>query len=58
MRIVDNKLVHQESLFDNLARIRDLEVGNQGEIYLLLEHETGGQIVRMVPAGAFQAATH
>lgn len=56
--IEDNKLVHKEMLIENLARIRDIEVGNQGVIYLLLEHETGGQIVRVVPAETLAATTH
>ncbi len=48
--IEDNRFVHKELLIENLARIRDVEVGPGGEIYLLLEHATGGQIVRVVPA--------
>ena len=51
IRIRDNKLVEREVLVKNLARIRDVEVGPEGLIYLLLEHETGSQIVRLVPAG-------
>lgn len=47
--IEDNKFVHKERLIENLARIRDVEVGINGEIYLLLEHAAGGQIVRVVP---------
>jgi aldose sugar dehydrogenase len=47
--ITDNKLVHKEVLVENLARIRDIEVGQQGELYVLLEHNSGGQIVRIVP---------
>ena len=31
-------------------RIRDVEVGPDGFVYLLLEHATGGRIVRLVPA--------
>jgi glucose/arabinose dehydrogenase len=49
MEIKDNKLVHTELLLNNLARIRDIETGPSGEIYLLLEHASGGQIVRLVP---------
>ena len=49
IEIVDNKFVHKELLIENLARIRDVEVGSGGEIYLLLEHASGGQIVRVVP---------
>jgi glucose/arabinose dehydrogenase/cytochrome c553 len=46
----DNKMVHSETLLKNLARIRDVETGPDGNIYLLLEHGEGGQIVRLVPA--------
>ena len=48
MVVQDGEVVHQEKLLDNLARIRDIEVGPEGAIYLLLEHASGGQIVRMV----------
>lgn len=48
--IEDNRLVHQETLFEGLGRIRDIEQGYNGDIYLLLEHSSGGQIVRLVPA--------
>jgi glucose/arabinose dehydrogenase/cytochrome c553 len=44
----DDKLAHSEVVLKNLARIRDIESGPDGAIYLLLEHETGGQIVRLV----------
>jgi glucose/arabinose dehydrogenase len=47
--IEDDTLVHSELLIDNLARIRDIESGPDGTIYLLLEHDSGSQIVRMVP---------
>lgn len=39
-----------EVLLNDLARVRDIEVGREGVVYLLLEHEAGSQIVRMVPA--------
>ena len=42
-------VVHTELLLDDLARIRDIETGPDGMIYLLLEHASGGQIVRLVP---------
>ncbi len=50
LRIEDKQLVHQERLIEDLARIRDIEVDQQGLIYLLLEHDSGGQIVRLEPA--------
>jgi glucose/arabinose dehydrogenase len=42
--------VHTEILLHDLARIRDVETAPDGSIYLLLEHASGGQIVRLVPA--------
>jgi len=43
------RLAEQEMLIDNLSRIRDIETDAAGLIYLLLEHDSGGRIVRMVP---------
>ena len=49
--IEGERVVHRETLLRSLARIRDVEVGPDGFVYLLLlEHETGGRIVRLVPA--------
>ncbi len=44
--------VGQETLITDLARIRDVEVGVDGLVYLLLEHASGGRIVRLAPASA------
>jgi glucose/arabinose dehydrogenase len=49
MEVVDNKVVHTEMLLKDLARFRDIEVGPQGEIYILLENAAGSRIVRLVP---------
>ncbi len=43
------EVVHRETLLSGIARIRDVETGPDGAIYLLLEHASGGQIVRLVP---------
>jgi glucose/arabinose dehydrogenase len=43
------RVVHTETLLDGIARIRDVETGPDGNIYLLLEHASGGRIVRLVP---------
>jgi len=51
VKIADGKLVEQEILIEDLARIRDIDVDADGLIYLLLEHSSGGRIVRLVPAG-------
>lgn len=49
MVIEDGKHVYTEVLLDDLARIRDVETGPDGLVYLLLEHEAGSRIVRLVP---------
>ena len=49
MRFEGDTLIEREVLIKDLARIRDIEVAADGEIYLLLEHGSGGQIVRMLP---------
>ncbi len=50
IEIKDNTFVKKELLINDLARIRDVELGPGGHIYLLLEHANGGKIVRVVPA--------
>lgn len=49
MEISNGQLMHRETLVKDLARIRDIEQGPKGEIYLLLEHNTGGKIVELKP---------
>lgn len=49
LRIRDGELVEEEKLVTDLARIRDVEVGWDGLVYLLLEHGEVGSIVRLVP---------
>jgi len=49
--VVDGEqVVHRETLLDGLGRIRDIETGADGFGYLLLEHASGGRILRLVPA--------
>ena len=48
--IENNRLIYQETLFEGISRIRDIEQGYNGDIYLLLEHGSGGKIIRLVPA--------
>lgn len=50
--IENNRLVERETLFEGIGRIRDIEQGFNGEVYLLLEHSAGGRIVRLIPADA------
>ena len=45
-----SRVVHTEKLLAGLGRIRDVEVGKDGAVYLLLEHQAGGRIVRLAPA--------
>ena len=39
-----------ETLVRGLGRIRDVATANDGTIYVLLEHVSGGRIVRLLPA--------
>ena len=50
MEIRGSEVVHRETLLKGLGRIRDIAVGYDGLVYLLLEHAAGGRIVRLVPA--------
>jgi glucose/arabinose dehydrogenase len=52
MVVEGDQVVHKEVLLRAFGRIRDVEAGPDGAIYLLIEHASGGQIVRLVPAGA------
>lgn len=47
---VGGAVVHTEMLIKDLSRTRDVALGPSGELYLLLEHDSGGRIVRLVPA--------
>lgn len=46
------RVVHRETLLKGHGRIRDIETGSDGYVYLLLEHAAGARIVRLVPAAA------
>jgi glucose/arabinose dehydrogenase len=48
--VVDGESVeNRETLLTGLGRIRDVETDADGLVYLLLEHDSGGRIVRLVP---------
>jgi glucose/arabinose dehydrogenase len=49
LSVEENRVIEQELLIDDFARVRDIEANADGEIFLLLEHSDGGQIVRLVP---------
>ena len=46
---VNGNGIERKPLMTNLARIRDVEVDRDGSILLLVEHESGARILRMVP---------
>jgi glucose/arabinose dehydrogenase len=50
MELVDNRVVHTETLLKDLARFRDIESGPAGELYVLLENATDSRIIRLLPA--------
>ena len=43
------RAIEQEIVLDDFARVRDIESGVDGEIFLLLEHIEGSQIARLMP---------
>jgi len=47
--IENNRFVERETLAEGVGRIRDVEQGIDGTIYLLIEHGAGGQILRLIP---------
>ncbi|MEH6607493.1 MAG: PQQ-dependent sugar dehydrogenase, partial [Pseudomonadales bacterium] len=47
LEISGNRVVHQETLLENLGRFRDVEVGQDGAVYLLVEHAAGSKILKM-----------
>ncbi len=49
LRIEDGQLVEQERLLTDLGRIRDVEMGPDGLVYVLVEHLEGGLLLRLVP---------
>ncbi len=51
MVVKGGRVEHTETLLKGLGRIRDVKVGPKGSVYLLLEHASGGRILRLVPAG-------
>jgi len=52
MEVVNNKVVHTETLLEDLARFRDIEIGPGGELYVLFENAAGSQIIRLVPVSS------
>jgi len=50
MEVKRDRVVHTETLLTGIGRIRDVEVGRDGAVYLLIEHHSGGRILKLVPA--------
>ena len=48
MVLEDNRIVHTETLLKGIGRIRDVEVGVDGAVYLLIEHQSGGKLLKLV----------
>ncbi len=46
----DGQVVRRETLLRDIGRIRDLQQGPDGDLYLLIEHPEGGKILRLSPA--------
>ena len=46
----ENGELERETLIAGLGRFRDVEVGPNGELVVLLEHRSGSQILRILPA--------
>lgn len=49
LRIENGQLLEQEKLVSGLGRIRDIEMGADGLVYVAIEHGDTGSIVRLVP---------
>ena len=49
MVVRDKQVVHMETVITDLGRIRDIEMGPDGLLYLLMEDPAGGLLVRLVP---------
>lgn len=49
LRIKAGKLIEQEKLLTDLGRIRDVEMGADGFVYVVIEHGDKGSLVRLSP---------
>ena len=49
VRIQNGRLIEQEKLLTQLGRIRDVEMGADGLVYVLLEHGETGSVLRLAP---------
>lgn len=51
MEVRKGRVVHAETLLEGLGRIRDVATAADGSVLLLMEHQSGGRILRLVPVG-------
>ncbi len=49
LRITDGVLVEKETIATQIGRIRDIEIGADGLVYVAIEHGDNGSILRLVP---------
>jgi glucose/arabinose dehydrogenase len=49
LEIENGNVIHEEVLLDDLGRLRDIEVGPDGDLILLIEQFHGSHIVRLSP---------
>jgi glucose/arabinose dehydrogenase len=49
VRIEKGKVVEKERLLTKLGRIRDVEMGYDGFVYVLIEHNQTGSLLRLIP---------
>jgi len=49
VRIEGGEVVEKEKLVTKLGRIRDVEMGSDGFVYVLIEHNETGSLLRLVP---------
>lgn len=49
LRLENDQLIEKEALVEELGRIRDVEMGYDGLVYIAVEHGDAGAIVRLVP---------
>ncbi len=49
MVVENGRVTHRETLLKDIGRIRDVATGADGTLYLLIEHDTGSKVLRLVP---------
>ena len=47
--LADGRLSEQEKLITDFGSIRDVEMGDDGLVYVLLEHNETGSVWRLAP---------